>query len=242
MDSNVKKVVIIGASSGIGLSLAKQYVDAGFLVGITGRRLELLKSFQQQYLGKVFIKQMDVSQTSQAIIQLQHLISQMGGMDIIIINAGIGFLNKRLNWQKEEKVINTNVSGFCAIASTSLNYFIQQKSGQLVSISSINALRGSDTAPAYAASKAFVSNYVEGLRKKIKKLKLPIDVTDIQPGFVDTDMVRGEHLFWVASSTKAAQQIIQAIKKRKKLVYISKRWRLIAWAMKLMPDWVYNKI
>ena len=237
-----KKVIIVGATSGIGLELAVQYMKSGFLVGITGRRLEKLKAFQQRFLGKAHIKQMDLALSGQSIIQLNHLISQMKGVDIIVICAGVGHINHQLEWQKEQQTIDVNVTGFTAIATTALNYFVQQGSGQLVSISSINGLRGSNVAPAYAASKAYVSNYMQGLRKKVNKLKLPIFVTDIQPGFVDTKMAQGEGLFWVAPVEKAAKQIKRAIDKKKKQAFITKRWRLVAWLLTGLPDWIYNRL
>lgn len=115
-------------------------------------------------------------------------------------------------------------------------------SGQLVGISSIAAIRGDGDAPAYSASKAFVSNYMEGLRKKVTKLGLIITVTDIQAGFVDTAMAKGDGLFWVASPQKAAQQIYNAIERKRKHVYITKRWRLVGWLMKAMPAFIYDRI
>ena len=242
MTEQQTKVIIIGATSGIGLALAERYASHGCLVGVTGRRLDKLKAFQKKHLGNAFIKQMDVSLASKAIIQFDHLVNQMDGVDIVIISAGTGFINESLNWDKEKQTIDTNVTGFCAIASHALNYFIRQKSGHLVNISSINALRGNDHAPAYGASKAFESNYMQGLRKKVAKLNLAIGVTDIQPGFVDTAMAKGEKLFWVCSPEKAARQIQKAVIRNRKLVYVSKRWWLFAWLMKLLPDWAYNRL
>jgi len=115
-------------------------------------------------------------------------------------------------------------------------------SGHLVGISSIAALRGIGGAPAYAASKAFVSNYLQGVGYRFTKLKLPVLVTDVQPGFVDTPMARGDRLFWVASPQKAAHQIVAAIRARKRHVYITRRWRLIAWLMQIIPDALYSRL
>ncbi len=163
-------------------------------------------------------------------------------MNLIVINSGVGFINPDLNWEQEKEIIDVNVSGFVAMANSAFKYFYKQKSGHIVGISSIAALRGGDSDPAYNASKSFVSNYLQGLRKKISKLKIPIIVTDIKPGFVDTAMVKGKTLFWVASPEKAALQICNAIKQKRKHAYITKRWRIIAWLMKFLPDWIYNKI
>jgi len=166
----------------------------------------------------------------------------MGSIDLIIISAGTGFINPELDWDKENETIAVNVAGFTAIANVAIHYFLKNGAGHLVNISSIAALRGSGSTPAYNASKAFESIYMDGLRHKIAKLHLPITITDIQPGFVDTAMAQGEGLFWVASPDEAAKQIYQAIKRKKKHAYITKRWRLIAWFFKFAPDRIYHRL
>jgi short-subunit dehydrogenase len=123
-----------------------------------------------------------------------------------------------------------------------MKLFLAQGYGHLAGISSIAALRGSWEAPAYNASKAFASNYLEGMHAKAVKSGKPIYVTDIQPGFVDTAMAQGEGLFWIASPQKAANQILEAIRKRKRHAYITRRWRLIGWILKLLPDFIYTKL
>jgi short-subunit dehydrogenase len=112
----------------------------------------------------------------------------------------------------------------------------------IVGISSLAALRGNGEAPAYNASKAFISSYLQSLRHKFSKLKLPIVVTDVQPGLVNTAIAKGHGLFWVASPEKAARQIFVAILKRKRQVYVTRRWRFIAWFLKTAPDWLYHRL
>ena len=186
---------------------------------------------------------MDVSQTFEAARQLEELIGEMGGeIDLIVISAGVGFINTELEWEKEKATIDVNVAGFAAMANVSVKHFIKQSFGHLVSISSIAARRGSGATPAYNASKAFVSNYMEGLRQKVSKLKLQIFITDVQPGLVNTAMAQGEGLFWVAPPEKAASQIFDVIKSRRKHAYVTKRWRIIAWLLKTAPDYFYNKM
>lgn len=240
--NDMKKAIIIGASSGIGRELAKQFSLDGFAVGITGRRHDLLTSLQAELPGPCTIKMMDVRQAIEATRQLEELIEAMGEVDVIVVCAGTGHLNLELEWAKAADTIETNVTGFVATANAAMRYFIQRRQGHLVGITSLAALRGSSDSPAYYASKAFQANYLQGLRKKATKLRLPITVTDVQPGLVDTAMAQGEGLFWVAPPEKAAQQIYRAIQKRKKLVVVTKRWRLIAWLMKKMPDFIYNRI
>jgi short-subunit dehydrogenase len=103
-------------------------------------------------------------------------------------------------------------------------------------------VRGNGFAPAYSASKAYVSNYAEGLNIKAGKLKAHIVVTDIRPGFVKTKMAKGEGQFWVAPVEKAARQIRAAIAAKKRVAYVTKRWWLIAAIMKRVPYWLYRKI
>lgn len=236
------RIIIVGATSGIGLSLAQQYLQAGHLVGLTGRREEQLKKIQTQFLGTAYIQNMDVSKATLAASQLETLIHTMKGADIIIISSGVGFVNPKLEWQKQSETLNVNVIGFTAIASTAMKYFLSKGKGHLVAISSIAGLQGSDIAPDYAASKAYISNYLVGLRKKSIKEKTAIIVTDIIPGFVDTAMGQSELRFWVSSSEKAAQQIIKGLNKKRKIIYITKRWRLIAWLIKIIPSWIYYRI
>lgn len=238
--STQQKVIIIGATSGIGEALARRYARQGYRVGITGRRTQLLEKLAAELPVAVSLRTMDVTK-AEAAQQLSQLIDEMGGADIIVINAGIGFLDSSIPWDKELATIDTNVTGFARMANVAFNYFTSQGHGHLVGISSIAALRGGPS-PAYNASKAFVSSYLQGLRCLVARKKLPIKVTDVQPGFVDTPMAQGAGLFWVASAGKAAAQIVAAQQSGKKQVYVSRRWRLIAWAMKLMPDAIYHRL
>lgn len=237
----MKKAIVVGASSGIGRSLAKTLSRAGYVVGLMARRLNLLLELQQEIGQKTYIKQIDISSASDAFTSFSEFIDEMDGVDLIVITAGTGSLNPDLIWKLEQDTIMVNVNGFAAIANVAMHHFISQGGGHLVNISSISALRGNGIAPAYNASKAFESNYLEGLRHKVSKLKLPITITDIQPGFVKTAMAQGEGIFWAASPEKAAQQIYQAILAKRSHAYITKRWRIIAWILKLLPDFVYQK-
>ncbi len=92
--------------------------------------------------------------------------------------------------------------------------------GHLVAISSVGGLRGSRQAPSYNASKAFQINYLEALKQKATFLNIAVSITDIRPGFVETDMAKGEGQFWVASVNKAARQIFDAILNKKEIAYI----------------------
>lgn len=237
----MKKAIIIGATSGIGKELAGVLSQNGYVVGSAGRRTHLLNGFKRE-VPDSFIKSIDVSKTSEAISQFKELISEMNGVDLVVISSGVGFINHDLQWAQEKETIDVNISGFTAMANVAMHHFLSKGSGHLVGISSIAAIRGDGDFPAYNASKAFISNYMAGLRKKVSKTGASIVITDIQPGFVDTAMAKGEGLFWVASPLKAAQQIYNAIRRNKKHAYITKRWRVIGWLMKSIPEFIYNRL
>ena len=237
----IKRIIIIGATSGIGRKMAELYAANGNIVGITGRRNELLNEIKDLYPGKIETECFDVS-GAENIARLSLLIQKIGGMDILVYSSGVGEASKELDWQVDKMTVETNVKGFVEIANWSFNYFIKQGHGSMAVISSIAANRGNSWAPAYSASKAFQSNYFEALVIKAERMKKDIGITCIEPGFVKTKMAKGNKQFWVVSLEKAARQIITAIEKRKRKVYVSKRWWLVAKLMQLMPFWIYKRI
>lgn len=236
------KVIIIGATSGIGRHLAEIYAQQGWLVGATGRRETLLQSLQAAYPNHICTQVMDVTQDT-ALENLQQLIQQMGGMDLLIYNSGFGDVTPQLDWETDNQTTLTNVNGFLRLVNYAFNFFIANaQPGHIAATSSIASIRGNSFAPAYSASKAYMSTYMEGLHMRAKKQRLPIAITDIQPGFVATKMAKGNKQFWVAPPAKAARQIVTALQKRRFRVYITRRWWLIAQLMKWVPGWVYHRI
>jgi short-subunit dehydrogenase len=136
-------------------------------------------------------------------------------------------------------MIQVNALGFAAVANVAADYFSQKNSGCIVGISSVAAHRGSGRSPAYNASKAFVSNYMEGLRQKFSNTA--IQVIDIRPGFVDTEMVRGRKgLFGIISPEKAAKDIYEAIRKGKRIAYVPSWWGIVMWLLRRVPESVYH--
>jgi short-subunit dehydrogenase len=238
----MRKVIIIGATSGIGRELAKVYSANSCKVGITGRRENLLLELKNENPDSYIIKSFDISIPFENSKHLDELVSELGGLDLIVINSGIGNENENLDFKIEKLTLDTNILGVTEIADWSFNYFKKQEYGHIAFVSSIAGMRGGRFNPAYSASKAFQINYCEGLRAKSKKSKLPIYVTDIRPGFVDTAMAKSPKKFWVATPQKAARQIYSALKRKKKIAYITKRWIIVAYIMKLLPKWVFDKI
>lgn len=240
-DSQIKKIIIIGATSGIGRKMAELYAADGNIVGITGRRKELLDEIENIFPGKIKTECFDVT-GNENIEKLKALIEKTGGMDILVYSSGVGEPSKKLEWRIDKPVVDTHVNGFIEISNWSFNFFVTQGEGHLVVISSIAANRGNSWAPAYAAAKAFQTTYYEGLAIKAERIKKEIMVTAIEPGFVNTAMAHGgDKMFWIVPVEKAARQIIAGIKKKKRKLYVSKRWWLIAKLMRWMPYWIYKR-
>jgi short-subunit dehydrogenase len=240
-DNQIKRIIIVGATSGIGRKMAELYAAEGNIVGISGRRVELLNEIKDLFPGKIAIECFDVT-GNENIERINSLIQMIGGLDILIYSSGVGEASKELDWQVDKMTVETNVNGFVGIANWAFNYFIKQGQGSMVVISSIAANKGNSWAPAYSASKAFQSNYFEALAIKAKRMKKSIGITCIEPGFVQTKMAKGNKQFWVVPLEKAARQMIVAIEKKKRKVYVSRRWWLVAKLMRLTPFWLYKKI
>jgi short-subunit dehydrogenase len=233
--------IIIGATSGIGRELAKQMSEIGYTVGITGRRTELLDSLEQELSNPCYKSFMDLTQINDACSAFKDLLVEMKDVDIVIINSGVGYLDDEFLLENELNTVDVNVAGFTAMANIAFHYFVKQRKGHIVGISSVAAIKGGRAA-AYNASKAYVSNYLEGLLCQSQHRQLPIHVTDIRPGFVDTAMAQGDGVFWNAPVDKATKQMLNAILKKRRLVYVTKRWKIVGYLLSIIPFSLYRKI
>lgn len=239
----MKKAIVIGSSTGIGKAISIILSKNGYRIGLAGRNKEKMEEVQKECVNPVHIKILDVQNQENAIQQFKELVTEMSGCDLVVINAGTGYDNEELSWEKEKQIIHVNVLGFTALADESYRYFFSRQKGHIVGISSIAGIRGGWHVPSYNASKAFMINYMEGLRLKAHHDRLPIIVTDIRPGFVDTPLTQGrKNMFWVSSAEEAAIQIYGAIKKKKNYAYITSKWRMIAWFLKWIPECVYKRV
>jgi short-subunit dehydrogenase len=237
-----RSAVIVGGSSGIGAALAVDLARCGYSLGLAARRRPELEAVAAMIPTETRIKVVDISDTASAMAALEELIAEMDGVDLLVITAGTGRTNAPLSWAPEADTIAVNVAGFTAVANVAMRHFTMRGAGHLVAISSIAAIKGHEHAPAYGASKAFVSRYLQALRHRVARQRLPICITDVQAGYVDTPMAQGDHLFWVAPVRVASAQICEAIRRRQSHVYVTRRWRVIAWLLRIMPEWLYNRV
>jgi len=231
----MKNAVIFGATSGIGKELAKLLVADNYRVVITGRREKLLQEIKSSSPMNYIVKVHDVNDLNSSETLFQELQNELKTIDLVIYSSGVGNPNYKLEWELEIPTLQTNIISATKIYGLAYSFFRKQGFGHLVGISSIASIRGNRHVPAYFASKAFQANYFESLWMKGKRSKAKIHITDIQPGFIDTAMALGD-TFWMASLEKGTKQIYSAIKKKKKKAYITKRWRIIALVLKVVPS------
>ena len=233
--------LIIGCSSGIGFELAKKLIEKNHKIIGIARREENLSALKRINPEKIVVYALDITE-EKGIEKIKSILKDSNEIDQIIFSAGYGDLNENLNEKIELDTIKLNTIAFTQIVCIGYEYFKHKGKGHLVAITSIAGIRGNKIAPAYNATKAYQQNYLEGLMQKTSNENNKIAITDVRPGFVDTAMAKGDHLFWVASPQKAAEQILNAILKKKKIVYITKRWFLIALILKILPKWLYLKL
>lgn len=238
----MKNAIVFGATSGIGKSLTEMLIKDGYKVAVTGRRIELLEELKNKHPNQILVKQNDIQDIENVEKVFNEIIEEFKTINLVIQSSGVAYINPKLTWDKEEQSINTNVLGVTRLYILAYNLFRKQQFGHLVGISSIASIRGNRSAPVYFASKAYQKAYLESLYIKTKSIKSKkVFITDIRPGFIDTAMALGEDLFWLVPLDKAVKQIYTAIKKKKRVAYISKRWRLVAWVLKLAPAWLLKK-
>jgi short-subunit dehydrogenase len=233
--------IIVGASSGIGEALARELHKAGWSLGLLSRRTEKLSVIATDLGARVSVGYADVS-SDDCIDRFHGMADALGGVDLVIISAGCGYLNPEHEIGLDRETVAVNVSGFIAIAQAAFRHFRERGHGHLAAITSVAALRGSGDATVYAASKAFQSVYLDGLRESARQKKLSITVTELQPGFVDTAMMKTAtplspfvHRLIVSDAITAARQMLHAISRKKKHAYITRRYAGIALLLKVLP-------
>jgi len=240
--SQDKRAIVLGASSGIGKALAIYLSGQGYKVAIAARRGYLLKPIVRQYPNIIAFRQINVCRREQAIKRVHELKEMLGGLDLFVYCSAVGHQNQDLNWEIEKETAEINVEGFTALITAAYKLFKKQGGGHLVNISSIAGTRGNRFAPGYCSSKAYQIAYLQSLRHMSVKNKHNITITDIRPGFVDTPMAQGDHVFWAASPAKAALQIYKAIRQKKAFAYITKRWAIVARLIQWLPSFIYNRV
>ena len=237
-----KKVIIIGATSGLGREVALIYIAQGWRVGIAGRREAELEALRAAYPEQVSAQALDVTHED-APEKLQALIEQVGGMDVFLLSSGIGKQNYTLETELELATAATNVEGFIRMTNAAYHYFEKQGHGHLAVISSIAGTKGLGAAAAYSATKGFQNIYMDALDQLARMQKLNIRFTDIRPGFVATPLLTSSKKYpMLMEAPIVALDIVSAIAKKKRVAIIDWKFRLLVGFWRLIPKWIWLRL
>ena len=235
-----KRIVVVGATSGIGLDVARLFISRGWFVGVAGRNTQMLDALKQENPSQVYTAVIDITH-SDAPERLSHLIEEMSGMDVYFHSSGIGYNNPQLDETKELDTLRTNGEGFTRMIGAAYRYFRLRKKGQVVAISSVAATRGMGSAPAYSATKRFQMHYLQSIRQLATTDSLHLTVTEIRPGFVDTPLLRDGKYPMLMESKIVAQAIVKAVIRRKRLLTFDWRYRLLVAFWRMIPVRIWEK-
>jgi len=240
----MKRAVIIGASSGMGMEVAKLLLAEGYHLGIAARREDRLQALKQQAPDRVVTAVIDVT-AEDATHRLRALIDQLDGMDLFFYSSGIGKQNRTLTPEIELNTVNTNGMGFTRMIGEAYRYFAERGQGHIVAITSIAGTKGLGPAPSYSATKALQNVYLQSLEQQANARGLNIRFTDIRPGFVDTDLLSGDFRYpSMLKPDKVARQIVKAIHNKRHIVVIDWKYAILTalWRRIPRPIWRHLKI
>ena len=240
----MKRVVIIGASSGMGLEVAKLYLARGYRLGIAARREDRLLALKQEAPDRVATAMIDVT-SDDAPQRLRSLIGELGGMDVFFYSSGIGKQNRTLTPDIEINTMKTNALGFTRMIGEAYRYFAEQGKGHIAAITSIAGTKGLGPAPSYSATKAMQNVYLEALEQQANARGLDIRFTDIRPGFVNTDLLSGDfHYPMMLKPDRVARQIVKAIDHHRHVIVVDWKYRILTplWRLVPRPLWRHLKL
>ena len=238
------KIIIIGASSGMGLEVAKLLLAEGHHLGVAARREDRLQALKQLAPDRVETATIDVT-AEDAPARLRELIDRMGGMDLFFYSSGIGKQNRTLTPDIELNTVNTNGMGFTRMIGEAYRYFAEQGKGHIAAITSIAGTKGLGPAPSYSATKAFQNVYLQSLEQQANARGLNIRFTDIRPGFVNTDLLNDNfHYPMMLKPEKAARQIVRALKNKRHVQVIDWKYAILTPLWRLLPNplWRHLKL
>jgi short-subunit dehydrogenase len=221
-----QKILITGASSGLGAQLARDFAAMGRDLALCARRTERLEAIRDELAttspgSTVTVHQLDVRDHDQVFEVVEAARKEHGGLDRVVVNAGIG-MGQPIGTGRFDANLQTAQTNFVAALAqceAAMNVFREQGYGHLVVVSSVSAVRGLPrNATTYAATKAGISALAEGIRAEV--LGTPIVVTTLQPGFIRSELTEGNHTPLIVSTEKGVAAMVAAIEKEKATAYV----------------------
>ena len=244
-----QRILITGASAGLGEGMARRFAAMGRDLALAARRTERLEKLRDELLAahpgiRVVTAGLDVDDPDAVATVVPRLAEELGGLDRFIANAGIGKGASVGTGRaaRNRAVLLTNVLGTHAQCEAAMEIFRAQHAGHLVVISSVAGIRGmKETRVAYAASKAALNALTEGIRADC--FGTPIRVTTIRPGFIATDINVGRRGPFTVDLDTGVSALTAAIEREPAVAYVPEwPWRALATAMRLLPLRVVSRV
>jgi short-subunit dehydrogenase len=239
--------IITGASSGVGWQLAKTLAAHQCVVGVVARRRDRLEALVQEIQsmgGKAACAVADVANRTQTVSAIQSLRDQLGPVDLLIANSGVGVPTtlQPLNIDEVEQMFKVNTLGVVYAIEAVLPEMLQRGKGHLAAISSLASYLGMPGESGYCASKAAVNVYMEGLRVQLRRRC--IAVTLVCPGFIDTPMtaVNTFKMPFLMKADRAAQLIVRALSRQKKVYNFPWQTTMMMKFACWLPDWMLERV
>ena len=243
-----RRGIVIGASDGLGAELARKLVKEGYHLGLLARRTEKLEALSNELntngqIARAYTH--DVSHYDEVPALLTRIVADLGGLDLVVFVAGVNYPPggmDKYNFENDRRMIETNLIGAVAWLNPVAEMFQSAKAGQIVGIGSVAGDRGRVGNPGYNTSKAGLATYLEALRNRLTRHG--VNVLTVKPGFLKTDMLKaaqGATPFAVEPS-KAADDIVRAMKKRKQQIYTPSLWRWIMLAIQHTPSIIFRRL
>jgi short-subunit dehydrogenase len=237
------KIVITGASSGLGRELAIQYGAKGFQLCLIARREDKLHALKNQIDSKCEVYAGDVTNRNEIERIANEFISRYGPPDIVIANAGISlgtYAVARQSNDELDEVMKTNFFGMIYTCQAFIDSMAVAGSGTLVGISSLAGLRGIPGSSAYSSSKAAAISYLESLRVELRNSG--VRVLTVCPGYIRTPMtdVNTFKMPFLMDVESAAKSLIGAVDRRKSLHVMPWQMALVGFILRRLPNWIYD--
>ncbi len=238
------KVVITGASGGIGSALARHYLERGASVAAIARRDELLQNLAAEYPNRVFPYALDVRDASALRAAAQDFMARAGTPDIVIANAGVsrGTLTEHAeDLDVFQQVMDINVLGMAKTFQPFIQAMRAAQQGKLVGIASVAGFRGLPGSEAYSASKAAAISYLESLRVELRGSG--IEVVTIAPGYIKSPMtdVNTYPMPFIIEADDAAARMARVIARGSSFAVVPWQMGVVGWLLKRLPNWLYDR-
>ena len=239
--------IVVGASSGIGEAVARRLAASGVRTALVARRKDELARIVEEINGAAgapvaLAFPHDVTDYAAVPALFQTICRELGGLDLIVYAAGVmpRLAGDEYPTATDVHTVQVNDLGAVAWLNEAAQRFGRTRAGVIVGISSVAGDRGRYGFPVYSASKAFLNTYLEGLRNRVGRYG--VAVVTVKPGPVDTPMTKGLKMPLMIAPEVAAEKILRAAARRKRVAYVPAVWRPIMAIIRAIPSWLFMRL